>query len=187
MTSSKLVNLLTELHALSPMPSDEELAAMSGSHGSMLDRYVEITEQIAEEVSLNHPLDVITPLLASFGIGEGFGAYWSVLHCIESFPQTDRVYTLIQQASSSTNPGTRKWSCLLMGRRRDENDVPFLLERLKDAIPVVRCYALMGIEMIAQSHVLPSVIPAVSKSLRDEDKDVRIAAEEALAVLQDNG
>lgn len=116
-------------------------------------------------------------------LGDGWEVYWSTLHLLEAYPDENTLYHLIQQASGSSHPGTRKWCCLLLGRRRSLEDVPLLLERLRDAIPAVRQQALSGIGMIAQRYPLPQAIPVVRELLSDEDKAIQKYAAKILAQL----
>jgi HEAT repeat protein len=185
MHSERLSALVAELQVISPMPGDEELEALSEEGSRRLDKYVELVEEIRQETKTVFPLEVISVLLSSFGTGDGFEAYWSTLHLIESFPDKHSLYFLIQKASSSPNPGTRKWCCLLLGRRRNIEDLPFLLDRLKDDIPAVRTEALLfGIGMLAQVYPVPQAIPLVNELLNDEDKLIRKYAGEVMAQLQ---
>lgn len=50
-----------------------------------------------------------------------------LVHFIEVCPNEEESYPLIQQATKSANAGKRKWSCLLLGRRRKQEDEPFLV------------------------------------------------------------
>ncbi len=184
MYSQGLSVLLAKLLALSPMPSDEELEALSEEGSRRLERYVELIQEIRQETEAAFPVEVVSVLLSSFGVGDGFEAYWSTLHLIESFPDEHSLYSLIQKASKSPNPGTRKWCCLLLGRRRKIEDLPFLLDRLKDDVPAVRQEALYGISMLAQTYPVPQAIPKVTELLNDELASIREYAREVMAKLQ---
>ncbi len=71
---------------------------------------------------------------------------------------------------------------------RSLEDVPFLLERLRDAIPAVRQQALLyGIGMLAQRYPLPQAVPVVRELLSDEDKTIQKYAAEILAQLVASG
>lgn len=109
--------------------------------------------------------------------------YWSVLHGIERFPQEQEAYALIQQATESPNPGTRKWCCLLLGRRRNLDDLPFFLKRLQDDISEVRYQSLQGISMLLQDYSFPQVLPEVIPLLHDKDERIREIAREVQTIL----
>lgn len=170
------------------MPSDEELAEQSEEGMHRLDVYAQLIEAIRQEVQTTFPAEAIAILLDSFGVGDGGEVYWSTLHLLETYPDENTLYRLIQQASRGPHPGTRKWCCLLLGRRRALEDVPFLLERLRDVIPAVREEALLyGIGSLARAYALPQVIPAVRELLHDEEKTIQKYAGEVLAQLQAAG
>lgn len=181
----RLSDLLTALQAISPMPSDEELEEQLEEGAHRLDTYAQLIQAIRQEVQTTFPAHAIPLLLNSFGIGDGGEVYWSTLHLLETYPDENILYRFIQQASNGPHPGTRKWCCLLLGRRRSLEDVPFLLERLRDAIPAVRKEALLsGIGSLASVYVLPQAIPAVRELLHDEDKVIQKYAGEILAQLE---
>jgi HEAT repeat protein len=177
--------LLAELQAISPLPSDEELVALPEAGSRRVDKYVELLEAIWQETKAEFPPEVVSVLLSSFGVGDGYEVYWTTVHLIECFPDEHILYTFIQQATTSPNPGTRKWGCLLLGRRRSLDDLPFLLERLKDEVPAVRTAALLyGIALLAQVYALPQAIPIVAELLSDEQESVREHAREVMATLR---
>ena len=140
--SQRLLALLAELRALSPMPDDKELEALEEEGSRRLDRYVELIRGIRQETKTAFPVEVISVLLSSFGVGEGFESYWLTLHLIETFPDKQLLHGLIQNTCKDPNAGTRLWSCRLLGRWRSIEDLPFLLDRLKDDVAEVRLEAL---------------------------------------------
>ncbi len=167
------------------MPSDEELVALPAEGSRRLDKYVELLEAIRQETKAEFPPEVVSVLLSSFGVGDGYEVYWTTVHLIESFPDEHLFYAFIQQATKSPNPGTRKWCCLLLGRRRSIDDLPFLLDRLKDEVPAVRTTALLyGIALLAQVYPLPQAIPVVAELLNDDQESVREYAREVMATLR---
>jgi HEAT repeat protein len=181
----RLSVLLAALQAISPMPSDEELVALPAEGSRRLDTYVELLEAIRQETKAEFPPEVVTVLVSSFGVGDGYEVYWTTVHLIESFPDEYVLYASIQQATKSPNPGTRKWCCFLLGRRRSIDDLPFLLERLKDEVPAVRTAALLdGIALLAQVYPLPQAIPVVAELLNDDQESVREHAQEVMATLR---
>ena len=128
MYSQGLSVLLAKLLALSPMPSNEELEALSEEGSLRLERYVELIQEIRQETEAAFPVEVVSIRLSSFGVGDGFEAYWPTLHLIESFPDQHSLYSLIQKASKSPNPGTSKWCCL-----------PYLLTRGVRIVALLHC------------------------------------------------
>ena len=167
------------------MPSDEELVALPAEGSRRLDTYVELLEAIRQETKAEFPPEVVSVLLSSFGVGDGYEVYWTTVHLIESFPDEHLFYAFIQQATKSPNPGTRKWCCLLLGRRRSIDDLPFLLDRVKDEVPAVRTAALLhGIALLAQVYPLPQAIPVVAELLNDDQESVREYAREVMATLR---
>ncbi len=181
----RLSVLLAELQAISPMPSDEELVALPEEGSHRLDKYIELLEAIRQETKAEFPPEVVSVLLSSFGVGDGYEVYWTTVHLIESFPDEHLLYAFIQQATKSPNPGTRKWCCLLLGRRRSIDDLPFLLDRLKDEVPAVRTAALLyGIALLAQVYPLPQAIPVVAELLNDKQESIREYAREVMATLR---
>lgn len=167
------------------MPSDEELEERSEEGAHRLDRYVQVIEAIRQEVQTAFPVETIPPLLSSFGFGDGGEVYWSTVHLLEAYPDEAILYRFVQQACQSPYPGTRKWCCFLLGRRRSLEDLPFFLERLRDEIPAVRKEALLyGIGSLAEVSPLSQAIPAVTELLHDEGKAIQKAARKILAQLQ---
>ncbi len=184
----RLADLLIALQAISPMPSDEELEEQLEEGAHRLETYAQLIEAIRQKVQTTFPAETIPLLLDSFGVGDGGEVYWSTLHLIETYPDEQTLYRLIQQACRSPHAGTRKWCCLLLGRRRSLEDVPYFLERLRDASPAVRQEALLyGIGSLARVHALPQAIPAVRELLHDENKALQKYAREILAQLQAAG
>ncbi len=78
----RLSVLLAELQALSPMPSDEELVALPEEGSRRLDKYVELLEAIRQETTAEFPPEVVSVLLSSFGVGDGYEVYWTTVHLI---------------------------------------------------------------------------------------------------------
>jgi hypothetical protein len=164
------------------MPDDETLHALP-EEGNPMDRLYEILTALKQEIQKMYPLEIVSPLLAVFGTGTGNGVYWSIVHLLEQYPNQQHLYPLIQQATRSTNPGTRAWSCLLLGRRRHREDEVFLVERLQDSVAVVRQYALTGIIMLSQCYAMNHLLPLIEPLLHDEDEEVRHTARDASEAL----
>lgn len=181
----QLSGLLAELQAISPMPNDEELEEQLEEGAHRLDTYAQLIKAIRQEVQITFPSEVISILLNSFGLGDGGEVYWSTVHLLETYPDNKELYHFIQQACHSPYPGTRKWCCLLLGRRRSLEDVPFFLERLRDEVSAVRQEALLyGIGSLGETYALPQAIPAVTELLQDPEQAIQNAAHEVLTQLQ---
>src|SRR5579884_2422463 len=151
MLTPQLSELITALQALTPMPDDDTLNDLPVEDNPM-DTLDNILIALKQETRETYPLEIIPPLLEVFGTGTGNGVFWGILHLVEAYPDKQELYPLIQRATRSTNPGTREWCCLLLGRRRNLADEPFLVERLQDPVAVVRQYALKGIIMLSRSE-----------------------------------
>jgi hypothetical protein len=164
------------------MPDDPVLE----EHANRIDAYADLLEAIGRQVGEGFDPAVVRALLSSFGIGDGFEVYWTTLHLIERFrgPQT---YALIQEGVARGAPGTRKWGCLLLGRRRDPADLPVLLGRLDDPDSRVVVEALRAIGLIAERHTITEAVPAVQPLTAHPRPDIARAARQALAFLGSGG
>ena len=152
MQSQRLSALLAALQAISPMPGDKELEALEEEGSRRLDRYVELILEIRRETKAVFPIEVVSILLSSFGVGEGFEAYWLTLHLIETFPDKQLLRGLIRNACKDANAGTRMWSCRLLGRWRSIENLPSLLDRLKDDVPEVYLEALSWVKRLEETQ-----------------------------------
>ncbi len=179
MPTDNLRTHLDALRAISPMPSDEVLETDT----ELVDRYDELLRAIKAESDDASAPEVVRTLVYSFGLGDGFGTYWTNLHLIEKLAN-DETYRLIQQAAVEGPPGVRKWSCLLLGRRQDPGDVPFLISCLHDPEVEVLVQALRSLKMIARTHHIPEAIPYVKESLLHPQGKVSEAAAETLEALE---
>jgi hypothetical protein len=179
--------LLQKLQTISPMPTDEELEQNPHVGVKRLNDYQETIEQIARVDAEQFDEETVRILVSSFGLGDGFGVYWATLHVLEKIYQKPFYFSLIQQETKNPNPGTRKWCCLLLGRRRNKEDLPFLLDLLKDDVPEVRVSALLwGIDYIVEASPLPQAIPSVEALLDDPDEQIRKYARQTLIKLQNH-
>jgi hypothetical protein len=177
--------LLQELQIISPMPTDEELEQNPQVGMEKLQRYQEIIDNIAHAEIEQFNEETVRILASSFGLGDGFGMYWATVHVLEKMQKKSFFYPIIQQQTKSPNPGTRKWCCLLLGRRRNKEDLPFILDLLKGEFSEVRVSALLwGLDYMAEALSLPQAIPSVEALLYDPKEDVKKYARETLARLQ---
>jgi hypothetical protein len=179
--SSTLSQLLNQLAAISPMPSDEALIA---EEGVVADRYDAIIEEIGQQLSANTPnaaeeAEVVRVLADSFGLGGGMGIYWGTLHLIERC-MPGIALPIIQDRAIHGQAGSRWWCCFILGRRRDINDLPLFLALLNDDHPEVQARALKSLAMLAQRTDLKDVRPSVSHYLEHPDAEVRKAAQRAV-------
>jgi hypothetical protein len=166
MLSARCAALVAELQAMSPMPDDEILDRLP-AEGHPLEKLDTILTLLKQETQAEYPFELISPLLQVFGVGDGNGVYWSLLHFIEKYPHREEIYPVIQQATRSANAGTRMWSCRLLGRRRQKEDEPFFLARLQDEEASVRQEALVGISMLAQRYDMKQLLSRVEPLLQD--------------------
>jgi hypothetical protein len=89
MADDSLEALVGELESLSPMPDDTELEA------DQVDRYDDLVTAISQELSDRFDERAVRALVYSFGIGGGYGVYWSTLHAIERFHTNEQTYRII--------------------------------------------------------------------------------------------
>jgi hypothetical protein len=160
------------------MPRDEALV----NDTERIDRYASVLAAIeAAQAGTQQPLDcrIVAALIASFGPGDGFETYWSTVHLIES-AQCAEMEHLLRQGLASASVGTRKWCCLLVGRKRDPADLHLLLVRLADAEPLVVAEAVWAIRMIACNHPIPEAAASVGVLTNHSDPQVARAAHETL-------
>ena len=183
MFSAKYTALVAELQTISPMPDDEILDRLP-SEDHPLDKLETILMALQQETQEEYPIELISPLLQVFGVGEGNGVYWSIVHLLERYPKEEELYPIVQQTTRNANAGTRMWSCLLLGRRRDKEDEPFFIERLQDEVVEVRRSALGGIIMLAQRHNLKHLIPVISSLLQGKERRVRTDVADVLKMLE---
>lgn len=183
MLPPKFAALVAELQSISPMPDDDALVELPQKEHP-LDKLYNIIFVLKQE---EYSLELIPPLLQVFGIGEGMEVFQHVVSVIEKYSNMEEAYPLIQEATRSENAGTRKWCCLLLGRRRNKVDEPFLTARLKDDVAQVRQKALVGILMIAQRYDMRHLIPMVEPLLQDEDWEVQTTAIDTLEMLKMSG
>jgi len=184
MLSNRYTALVTELQTISPMPDDEILDRLP-LEAHLLDKLETILMALQQETQGEYPIELISPLLQVFGAGEGNEVYWSIVHLLEKYPKEEELYPIVQQTTRNANAGTRMWSCLVLGRRRDKEDEPFFVERLQDEVANVRENALIGINMLAQRYDMKHLVPVVSPLLEDEDSGVRTESADVLKMLED--
>jgi HEAT repeat protein len=81
--------------------------------------------------------------------------------------------------------GKRFLGCFLLGRRRNLDDLRFLLERLKDEVPEVRLTALSyRIAVLGQVYPLPQALPMVAALLNDEQEAIRECAQRVMTTVR---
>ncbi|HEU5230534.1 MAG TPA: HEAT repeat domain-containing protein [Ktedonobacteraceae bacterium] len=182
MLSPRLTALVAELQSISPMPDDETLNKLPDDNDP-LEKLQHILTTLRKELQSHYPVELIPFFLNVFGVGDGNGVFWSMLHLIEQCPHLEDAYPLIQQATKSANAGTRKWCCFLLGRRRQKEDEPFLVARLQDEIAQVRAAALVSIIMLSQHYTMKHHLPLIEPLLQDKDKEVSATASDAWEML----
>jgi len=146
--------------------------------------YDTIIQELKQETEVEYPLELIPPLLEAFGIGDGNGVFGHAVHLIEKYPNAQELYPVIQQATRSSNPGTRRWCCDILGRRRNRDDEAFLIERLGDKVAEVRRTALLSIGRIAQWYDMEHTISLILPLLQDNNQDVQWYAEQTIEEIR---
>jgi hypothetical protein len=182
MQASHVERYVEALRALSPMPSDEALE----TDPERIDHYASVLQAIEDErAGTQGPLDcrIVAALIASFGPGDGFETYWSTVHLIES-AQCAETERLTRLGLATGSVGTRKWCCLLVGRKRDPADLQLLLARLADPETLVVAEALWAIRMIACEHPIPDATAHVSALTTHPDPQITHAAHETLLLIR---
>jgi hypothetical protein len=176
MSQDTLDAYVQPLEDMSPMP-DDDAPQMTAE---LADRYAELVGAIARELDYQFDARAVGALVRSFGLGDGFETYWATVHVIERFCAREETYALIYAGIGDDAPGVRKWSCLLLGRRRDQRDLPLFIACLSDAEERVVVQALSSIRMLAQTHPVPAAIPSVAALVADPRPAVAAAARRAL-------
>jgi hypothetical protein len=185
MLSPHMETLLKELQALSPMPDDDTLIDLPiPREDHPLEKLGQVFDQLKEEAQTSYPLVVVSALLEVFGIGDGMEFYPHIAHFIEAYPHPAESYPLIQQATKSANAGTRRWACYLLGRRRQQEDEPFLVACVHDEVAAVRRAALVGLIQLSQCYPMDHLVPLVEPLTRDEDWGVQRTAQRAVEMLR---
>lgn len=183
MLSPKLQFLIAELQSLSPMPDDDTLNSLP-LENHPLEKLDSIVTELKQETQQNYPIELIPPLLEVFGVDTGNGVFWRVLNLIETYPHMEEVYPLVQQATISASPGTRAWSCYLLGRRRAREDEPIFVARFQDTVASARDQALRGMVMVSQRSTMRHLLPIVEPLLHDEVEEVCQSAACAIEMLK---
>lgn len=185
MRNQKIHKLLTELNSIAPLPKDEDLDGDRGQ--KLLQQYERIISELEDELKIHDVsqldsgdlYDIISSLLASFSIGDGYGVYWETLHILESLG--DVIYTFIYLSiENSINPGTRGWCCYLLGRRRNIIDLSYLLRCLKDSDHFVQKQALLAIYMLSQKNNVSDAISSIEALSLSDDLEIQSEAQNVL-------
>lgn len=170
---------LQALIDISPMPNDAALE----SDPERVDRYQRLIEAIGREIEDQPSARLVQVLADSFGLGDGFGVYWSTLHLIERI-RGEATYEVVGRCAKEGSPGVRQWCCLILGRRRELTDLPIFLALLHDPEPKVVIESLQAIRMLAQRHEIPEAAPPTAALLQSVHSDIVEAARDALAALR---
>jgi HEAT repeat protein len=162
--------LLSELKNISPMPDDVEL------NEAILKKY----EKLIRDIILLKDPRFITPLVNSFGYGEGFGLYWSVLHFLEEFT-VEQVDPILIKCLRFGEKGPKMWAAYMLGRSRNTDAVNILINLLNDENELTRVNTAIALGMIGESKVRHFL----EKSLNDPSERVRDAVKKALENLSE--
>jgi hypothetical protein len=138
--------LINSLREISPMPDDENLTEV------ILSKHEEIVNALRPVANE----DCIEPLIASFGYGDAFEGYWPVVHILESLPEQPLRQALLRSLDQGGD-GARMWSALMLGRQRDERDVPVLINALNDPRELVRVNAVIALGAIGTDDARKAV------------------------------
>lgn len=187
-TWSMLANLLRQLTAISPMPTD---AVLLEDDNDLADRYDTLIEEMSQQVSEEQPspaeeAKMVRVLADSFGLGGGMGVYWGTLHLIERCTPSI-AYPVIRDRALQGFPGSRSWCCFILGRRRDSDDIPLVLTLVNDDVAEVQVQALHALVMLAQAVPLTHMRARVQPLLDHPDVRVRKAAQSALDAMGASG
>ncbi|HWI60978.1 MAG TPA: HEAT repeat domain-containing protein [Symbiobacteriaceae bacterium] len=164
-----VASLLDRLRRISPMPEDDLLPV------PLINSYQEIVSELAQ---YRHP-DTIRPLIDSFGYGEADGAYWSTLHLLESFPWALVEPELIAAIQAGMS-GPSQWAAYMLGRKRSQPAVQFLIGLLQHDKPLVRASAVLALASIGD----PAAIEALTALRADPAVEVRNEVRRAIDTLQ---
>lgn len=165
--TSDIDKLINRLVVLSPMPNDLELS------DKQLEDYAEIISELAQLVV--DQTDVIKPLINSFGYGEGYEIYWSTVHLLEKLDQAQvdkELMTVLEHGA----PGPCMWAALMLGRSRNKDAVPLLIERLSDQHELMRANCINALAMID----LDGSIEVIRRMENDDSPEVRRLVAEIL-------
>lgn len=142
MSFDQLGQLIKKLEAMSPLPDDNTVSQQT----------LETYEQIIDELFSVKDTRVIQPLINSFGYGDGYGLYSSVVTLLENFDyQAVKPYLI--QAVQKGEPGSRMWAAQMLGRARDEDARPYLSELLNDPAELVQSFAASALKKLDTTFV----------------------------------
>jgi HEAT repeat protein len=175
--NDRVEQLIRTLEELSPMPADDDPALTV----ERVRRYGEVIEEILRMVQQSESGGdprLIKPLLRSFGYGDAYESYWTVINILEKFHQ-DMLRPALREAVQSGQRGARMWCAYILGAQRNREDVPALIAALKDPEPQVRIHALAALAMIGDL----SAKAAMEDLLDDPAEEVRKTAREDIEAL----
>lgn len=161
---------LRKLIELSPMLGDAQLTELQ------IQNYIDIIQELS--LADDTRLDVIRPLIYSFGYGEVNGAYWPTLHLIERFDQA-QVDSELMAALQQGAPGARMWSALMLGRGQTQASIPILIQHLLDPYELVRVNCVNALVMIDLDQSLDAIKHLKSDPSEAVRKVVKEVIEEA--------
>jgi HEAT repeat protein len=169
--------LLQELDSLSPMPDDDS----PGLTVERLKQYSEILDKLEPLIPDNigsYKAPLIQALIHSFGYGDAYELYWSVIHLLERFP-LELLHSQLREAIVVGERGARMWCVYMLGRQRNLDDLQVIISLLQDKEYRVQCNALLALSMLGDR----SAQPAMERLLADPHPEVRRAAAENIAAL----
>jgi HEAT repeat protein len=171
--------LIQALEGLSPMPPDESPELTAERLRSYGDVVTQIDRIVRGSQAEQHTR-FIKPLIRSFGYGDAYEGYWPVIHILERYPP-DILRPALREGLRTGEAGARMWCAYMLGRHRDDEDVPLLVAALNDPEFMVRRKALKALAMVGDL----AARPAIEALLGDPVDEVRKEAKGCIRALAD--
>lgn len=169
--------LIQRLRELSPMPSDDS-PQMTLERLISYGEIIHLIDKIVHGSETGGDPQFIKPLIDSFGYGDAYEVYWTVIHILEKYP-LDHLRPALREAVEMGEPGARMWCTYMLGRQRNSEDVPLLIAALQDSEYKVRYNTLTALAMIGDL----AAKPAMEALLNDPVEQVRKGAREYVRKL----
>ena len=195
MDTEKIIGLLKELRAMSPMPEDEVLIAMGGGAGDTIDQFVLRYDEIirilydlpVHELTKEMQQQIVRTLLDSLSVGGTFEIVEGVQNAIYRYPDAI-FYEIVEDRIWHGRDGTRMWSVVLLACKGRITDLPVFLQMMHDPCEDVQEWSLEAIEWLAEKQKLEAIIPDITQLCEKTSSDrVKKACKRVLQVIQTNG
>jgi hypothetical protein len=158
--SDRLNELIAQLENLSPMLEDKHLSEQ------VLIEY----ERIVTEISNYKDPAVISPIVNSFGYGEGFGLFWTAMQFLETFEPKD-LNAILLNAIVAGERGSRLWATRMLMRARNYDAIPKVVTLLDDPNAQIRVQALRALSVLDSTKIEDYI------SKLDEDSSPEVRSE----------